>query len=36
VHKNEGVNPVAVEKAKLTALADSEAESSAETAPPTG
>jgi large subunit ribosomal protein L35 len=27
VHKNEGVNPVAVEKAKLAALADAGAES---------
>ena len=37
VHKNEGVNPVAVEKAKLTALADERGGIEiAETAPPAG
>jgi len=34
VHKNEGVNPVAVEVAKQAELADAQAESSGDAAPP--
>jgi len=34
IHKNEGVNPIAVEKAKQAAMADAKAESLEETAPP--